>query len=425
MNKKLFFQVGLPIVFLILIIGIAVNNTNDSYKKEVSFKEYEESNMDSYLSFKTNILNELKGKVKLKEKVDWQQDYNSHLNMTSNQFEGPQVHIEKFIYNGDEYIRDSVFKSPEKYNQFVTPFTITSLLFDPDDRTSGKPDIRVTVVPPAPFEEKRSRIFTDILERYDGGKSNISPYKTYFKEVYSIRDSTIIIENIKMDMWLTKFSVTIETESWKHDREDEDDGRREIANQRHKPFNIVLMVVPNVSPWYVNTGNSFDKKADMAVGAIYCEGITKLPKENWDIGVDPKSAGTALPLIKQDYYNNLENPDMLFNEKEGDKTIWNKPLYAIISVPNIGSYRNFTSKGDEQVTFDFIMPLLVRGSWDIQIPASIIPEYKPAPPYRRSLANILLPKWGLGIFGQGISLIIIILIIVSVGFIVVKNLRVF
>ena len=241
-------------------------------------------------------------------------------------------------------------------------------------------------------------------------KNNISPYKTYFKEVYSIKDSTITVENIKMDMWLTKFSVTIETVSWKNRRDDEDDGRREIANQRHEPFYVVLEIL-NVAPWYVNTGNAFDKKADVAIGAIYCEGITKKLKDNRVMGVEPNSVGQALPLITPDYYKSLENPDEIFDQKEENKTIWNKPLYAIISVPNIGSYRKLTSKGDEQVTFDFIMPVFVRGRWDIQIPSSIIPEYKPTPPYRRSLTNILIPKWGMGILGKVISILIYVLII--------------
>lgn len=419
MNKNIF-RIGLPLIILILGVGIIVNHQNDSYKEEVSYKEYEKSDKDAYLSFKTHLLSELKGKVNLKDKQEWQLDYNAHLHMTSNQFEGPQVHIDKFIYQGEEYRQDSVFKNPKKYPQFVTPFTITGLLFDPDDRTSGKPDIRVTVVPPAPFEETRSKTLTDILERYDGARNTISPYKTYLKEVYFVRDSTIIMQNIKMDIWLTRFSVTVETESWMKDREEEDDGKREIANQRHKPFSIVLKILPNVSPWYVNTGQAFDKKADMAIGAIYCEGIRKLPKESADIGVEPKSVGTALPLIKQDYYNHLENPDKMLEENTTDKTIWNKPLYAIISVPNMGSYRTLWAKGDEQVTFDFIMPLLVRGSWDIQIPASIIPKYQPAPPYRRSLANIVLPKWGLGIFGQGLSLLLTLLICIAVGYLVLK-----
>ncbi|MBB3697634.1 hypothetical protein KMW28_05570 [Flammeovirga yaeyamensis] len=425
MDKKLLFQIGLPVILLILIVGIIINHKNDSYKEELSYKEYEKSSRDSYLSFKTNILNELKGEVNLKEEDSWQQDYNSHLNMTASQFEGPQVHIDKFVYYGDEYYQDSVFEKPHEYKQFSSPFTVSSLVFDPDERTSGKPDIRVTVVQPKPYEESRSEILTKFLKRFDGGEKNISPYRTYFKEVYSIRDSTIIIENIKMDLWLTKFSVTVETESWTHNREDEDDNKREIANQRHKPFNIFLEIIPNVSPWYVNTGNAFDKKADMAVGAIYCEGITKKPKDNWNIGVTPKSIGTDLPLIQQSYYNNLNNPNKLFNEKEGNKTVWNKSLFAVISVQNIGSYRKLTSKGDEQVTFDFIMPLLVRGSWDIQIPSSIIPEYEPTPPYRRSLSNILLPKWGLGIFGQSVSLILFLIIILCVGYIVLKVMKPF
>ena len=429
MNKKMLFKIVLPIIIIIiiiiiiLIVGIIVNHKNDSYKDEISYKEYENSGKDNYLSFKENILNELKSRMNLEDSKNWQQDYNAHLQMTSNQFEGPQVHVEKLIYHNKEFHRDTVNKYREKYTQFITPFTIHGFQFDPDSRTSGKPDIIVSVAPPIPFQEKRSRILQNIFDKIDGSNDKIAPYKTYSKEVYSIIDSTIKIENIKMDLWLTKFEVNVSIKSWGTKKEENDDGKREIANQRHAPFDILLKIIPNVSDWYVNDGNSFDKKADMAIGAVYCNKIIKDPEDSRNIGVIPRNVGDAMPLIKQNYYNNLNNPHEIFNQKVGNNTIWNKPLYAYISIPNIGSYRTLTKKGDEMVNFSFIMPLLVRGTWDIQIPSSIIPEYKPTPPYKRSLANILLPKWGLGIFGQGVSLILILLIFGSVGYIVLRNFK--
>ena len=418
-------KIGLPIVLLLLAIGIFVGHSNESYKEDVSYKEYEQSEKDNYFTFKANILKELKAQMNIGEAGSWQHDYNAHLQMTSNQFEGPQVHIEKLIYNHKEYLRDTVNKYRSKYKEFLTPFTIHSFQFDPDNRTTGKPDIIVNVVPPVPFEERRSAALQNILNRIDGGKDKISPYKTYSKEVYKIEDSIIKIEHIKMDLWLTKFNVTITTDSWGKHREDSSNGKREIANQRHAPFDVLLKIFPNVSPWYVNDGSSFDKKPDMAIGAIYCDGIKKDPKDSRNIGVVPRSVGEALPLIKQSYYNQIDNADAMFDQENNDQTIWNKPLYAYISVPEIGSYREFNKKGDEMVNFSFIMPLLVRGSWDVQIPSSIVPEYKPTPPYKRTLSDILLPKWGLGIFGKGLSLILFLLVIGVVGLTLLKKITIF
>ena len=407
-NKKLFKAIIIAItVIILLFVFISINSIDDSHQDEISYQEYESLNKDKYLSFKENILNELKSRMNLVDTKGWQNDYNSHLQMTSSQFEGPQVHIEKLVYRNKEFYRDSVNKNREEFKEFITPFTIHGFQFDPDNRTTGKPDIIVSVAPPVPFQENRSRILNNILEKIDGRKDNITPYKTYSKEVYSIVDSTIQIEHIKMDLWLTKFEVNISIQSWGIKKEENDDGNREIANQRHPPFDLLLRIIPNVSPWYVNDGSSFDKKADMAIGAIYCNEIIKDPKDSRNIGVVPRNVGDALPLIKQTYYNNLNNPQEIFNQKDDNNTIWNKPLYAYISVPSIGSYRTLSKKGDEMVNFSFIMPLLVRGSWDIQIPSSIVPEYQPTPPYKRKLTNILLPKWGLGVFGQGLSLIII------------------
>ncbi len=425
MDKNLIIKIGLPVVVIILAIGIIVGHSNESYKQDISYKEYEQSERDNYLSFKANILKELKSQMNIGEAGTWQQDYNAHLQMTSNQFEGPQVHLEKLIYNHKEYIRDTVNKYRNKYKEFLTPFTIHELQFDPDERTTGKPDIIVTVVPPVPFQERRSAVLQGILNRIDGAKDKISPYKTYSKEVYKIEDSIIKIEHIKMDLWLTKFNVTITTDSWGKYREDSADGKREIANQRHAPFDVLLKILPNVSPWYVNDGKSFDKKPDMAIGAIYCDGIQKDPKDSRNIGVVPRSIGEALPLIKQSYYNQIDNASAMFDQEANDQTIWNKPLYAYISVPEIGSYRELKKKGDEMVNFSFIMPLLVRGSWDVQIPSSIVPEYKPTPPYKRTLSDIFLPKWGLGKFGKVLSGFFFLLVIAAIGFSVLKNLMPF
>jgi hypothetical protein len=404
----------LVVIVVALVVRIVWENTNDSYTRDLDYRQYEASEYDRYLSFKSNIINQLKASLNLQETSLWQHNYDFKLKETSSQFEGPQVHLESFNYQiykdkWQHFHKDSVSKY--RYAEF-THFNIHSLLFDPDGKTTGKPDVRITVVPPVLFKEKRNDAMDAILAKISGDDDKVSPFRTFTKEVFSIHDSIIKIESIKMDLWLTEFNVTVEIESWRHRKDDEERlESAEINNQRLNPFEIVLKIYPNISPWYVNTGFAFDRKADMAVGSIYCKEIIKWPKETTQIGVTPKEPGASLPLIKQDYYNNLENPNMLFSDLADDRTIWNKPLYAMILFSNIGSYRSFREKGDEKISFSFIMPLLVRGSWDVQIPPTIVPKYQPAPPYRRSFFNIMVPKWGSGIFGQGLSTLLYLAIV--------------
>ena len=386
-------------VLVLLVFGIGKGFYSNDYKETYSYQEYEKSNRDRYTSFKKNILAELKSKLNLSDKTSWQNDYNSFLGTTSNQFEGPQVHLDKFIYNGKAYLRDSVAGHKNSFPEFVGGFDIHGLVFDPDSKTRGKPDLKINITQPKAYAPQEQKNIQSIVKSL-GFKSENKPYKTYTKEVFSVVDSIIKIERIRMDLWLTEFFVSFETKAWTGERKGTDEGRREIANQRHLPFEIDLKIYPNISPWYVNTGSSFDVKPDIAVGAIYVSKIIKFPKEDDKIGVRPSEPGIPLPLIKQSYYNNLSNPEKLIEDTVSDRTVWNKPIYAKLYCSNIGSYRNLLTKGDEKVTFKLIMPLLVRGNWDIQIPDAIIPDYKPVPPYRRTAWDVFVPSWGLGLFGK-------------------------
>ncbi len=409
----------LLVLAVVLTFRIISENDEESLKQDYSYEEFLKSDKERYTSFRQHIITEVKNRFYLSEKERLENKYNHQLEMTSNQFEGPQVHLQEFIYNKTSFSLDTVQKylhtNSEKAKGF-SRFDIHSISFDPDHHQLYKPDIYVQVVPPKPYEfkEKNLKKFFGYL---DGGANEIGPYKTYNKEVFTINDDTTIsVENINMDLWLTTFSVTIASDSYTkkirlQDEDHEKRGNKEYQNQRHLPFTIVLKIFPNVSPWYVNNGSSFDKKADMAVGAIYCSHIRKWPKDDTDIGVIPREAGVALPLIKQDYSVDM-TADNYFELEDSDNTVWNKPVYATITFTDFGSYTKKwgLERGDEKITFDFIMPLFVRGSWDIQIPTEIIPEYKPIPPYTRKLSDILLPKWGFKGFGQTISMMLYLII---------------
>lgn len=402
---------------MVLAWRIYVENKPEYLKQDYSYQEYEKSERDKYTSFKTFILDNLKNKFKLKDSKISTNQYNSQLGITSSQFEGPQVHIEKLVYNNKEYYQDSVFNKYTKYPEF-TKFDIQTIVFDPDHRYLYKPDLRVQVIPPVPYQEKETKV-QEFFKYLEGDNNTIKSYKTYTKQVFSIGDdSTIHIENINIDLWLTKFTVTIETEGWKGkvklengDEVDYNRSDREMNDQRLAPFRIILKVFPNVSDWFVNTGNAFDMKADMAVGAIYCMNINNMSKDDPNIGVTPKEFGVPLPLIKQDYYESMVSPAKLKDVEVTDKTIWNKPIYAELAFSNFGTYKKFLAQGrDDKISFDFIMPLFVRGSWDIKIPTEIVPEYKPTEPYHRKLFDFLVPKWGLKGFGRSISTVIYLVI---------------
>ncbi len=421
--KKVFFA-AFAILLAILVMRIWIENDKDHFKEELSYEEYLKSDRDRYTSFKENVISEIRNRFYLEGSSRIDNQYDHQLKMVSNQFEGPQVHLEEFVYHKTTFIRDTVNKyirTNSKEAKGFNKFDIHSISYDPDHPKLYKPDIRVTVVPPKPYQERRSANLQKFFEYLDGNSNDVKPYKTYTKEVFTINeDTTITIENINMDLWLTTFSVTIESDSYakkiKLDPDEEVEferlGDKEYQNQRHKPFTIVLKIFPNVSPWYINNGSSFDKKADMAIGAIYCSKIKKWPKQATDIGVIPYEAGVALPLIQQDYYMDAARGKLLEVSNDG-KTIWNKPIFAEITFTDFGSYNKKwgLNKGDEKITFDFIMPLFVRGSWDIQIPTAIIPEYEPTPPFTRKLSDILLPKWGLKGIGRFFSTIIYIALV--------------
>ena len=415
MNSKIFIYISIGLL-IILIWRIARENTPEFIQKEYTYQEYLKSDRDQYTTFKNFIISRIRDRFNLQATKKLENQYNYQLNMTSNQFEGPQVHIEKFVYNNQEYYQDSVFEHYAKYPQF-SQFDIQTLVFDPDDRMLHKPDVRVQVIPPVPYYDRESKL-EKFYQYLDGNADAVKPYKTYTKQVFEIGDdSTITIQNINMDLWLTTFSVTVETEGWKGkvkgengEEVDFESSEREMNNQRLMPFRIVLKIYPNVSPWYVNNGSAFDKKADMAIGAIYCKKIIKISEDDDRIGVTPKEPGIPLPLIKQNYYESIKSPANLLNDSATDKTVWNKPIYAELYFANFGTYKNFLKSKDDKISFEFIMPLLVRGSWDIQIPPQIVPEYKPVKPYRRSLANILLPSWGLKGFGRTLSTILFVFV---------------
>jgi hypothetical protein len=105
-------------------------------------------------------------------------------------------------------------------------------------------------------------------------------------------------------------------------------------------------------------------------------------------------------------------------------SIWNKPFYIKIFFNNIGSWKEgwFLNwrKFDDQVTFRFLMPVFVVGSWDVIVPGEIIPKWEPPKPYYDEFTlGSLFPSWGLGFLGKlfsGGALVVVLIVILALLF---------
>ena len=228
----------------------------------------------------------------------------------------------------------------------------------------------------------------------------------------------------------------------------------ENENQRYNNVKVWLRVMPNAAPWYVKTAGAENLKPRMAIGAIYCTEVSndvlkdtkyrlnRRKEEPVNINVMEGIAvglfdklnfqTTLLTTPHEQEIKQLESGRHYLNQSE-QASIWDKPYYMKIFLRNIGTYKdpsliqkNRTLKAyDNQLTFHFLMPLLVRGSWDIIPPNEVIPEWNPPTPRRLEGNQLrhLIPDFGLNFFGRTISLVLMIGAIVFILFFFFPGLR--
>ena len=208
-----------------------------------------------------------------------------------------------------------------------------------------------------------------------------------------------------------------------------EDLSKEGKNQGYNNIKVWLQVTPNSAPWYVKTKYGKNVQPMMAIGAIYCtkveNRIDNVPE--YLIGSNTIE-GIAMGMYDFPKYHSFRvadellaplPPDSYFFQLRDTASIWNKPYYLKIFLTNIGSHlrRNIwngkiPNKYDDQVTFSFLMPLFVRGSWDVIPPEEVIPNWNPPQPRMVEGFKLkhLLPRWHffLGGFGRVISTILLI-----------------
>jgi len=361
---------------------------------------------------------------------------------TVSNFEGPQVHLK-----GIKFWHELMAGEDDR----VTHFDGISAIFDPDHPYFGMPDVQINIQDVRLFNPAKGAI-----SKYLGiGFGDTSkPYRIYKKRIsgdsVGVADKYMLIQ-----LWLTEFHVTV---SIKPDREspvrisDEEknnlsypgyyygsrlakhirlkDIKKEHKDQRYGNLSFILEIIPDNTPAYIETRDGASNRADFAIAAVYCNSIDPQSEPSYQRIKSNIFSGQPLFLNNSVIYDTMNtnvNKFSGFVDSDAEKLmklnalkdefIWNKPYYLKLHFENIGSWRDGVfnqNQYHDQITYQFLMPIFVVGSWDIISPQEVLPEWKPPDPYERkfTLRN-LLPFWNMGLGGKIGSTLLIGLIIVT------------
>lgn len=354
---------------------------------------------------------------------------------TTGNFEGPQVLLKGIKFHEEFLTRE---------DRRLKHIDGVSAHFDPDHPYYGLPDVKISVQDVRLHEPQQGKI-SEFLSF--GADQTPKPYKVYKKSLIS--DSLGMTNtHFEMQLWLTEFKVTIDIRPdrdipvsisnsekenttypgyWYGSREKRrklKDLKKEHRDQRYGNLSFILEVIPDHSPIYINTGDTSTAKADFAIGAIYCTEASIGNEQNVQRISTNVHSGQPLFLNHEfdfDRMNenigslseNMEiNADNILRAKMNDSEfIWNKPYYIKLFFNNLGSWRNGVfnqNQYHDQVSYRFLMPVFVVGSWDVIAPQEILPEWDPPEPYIRKISvKNFLPFWKMGFLGKLASIAII------------------
>ena len=431
-NKILLGVISLAMIW---IIGIIIDFDQLANKKpNPEYQEY----IANYKAETEQKYNEIIDQLDDEYKIQFNEQRSIRVDdCIGSNFEGAEVKLAGI------QVYDSIFRQKSKKPYYT--YNCNSAKLDPDHPMFGLPDIEIAVGPVAYYEPEKTALESLIKLGID---NKPKPYRTYKKRL-TIDSLGIQNKFIEMQLWLTTFKVNITviadrdkpqidpTDASLNDRiypgywykdsrkfvsMNDLENKEEYKNHLYSDITFVLEVNPNASPWYIKTENTQTEMPDIAVGAVFCQQLIKHPEDENKIHLQTYK-GMAAPLYHKAFENDNPLSDDLdksilsvMNDLENIKNenIWNKEYFIKLYSANIGSRQKGlfgTKKFDEQVEYTFLMPLFVVGSWDIQIPAEVLPEMEAPKPYYKSLSiRNFLPKWGLS-FGKWISSSVILILI--------------
>ncbi|MEM8523175.1 MAG: hypothetical protein AAGG68_00965 [Bacteroidota bacterium] len=416
------------IALFCLLFRLWVDNKNEEARVRDNFEKGYQAYQKELDNFRKNAPS-----PELPENID---EFGTN-NVRANNFEGPEVSIEALEFHG---------KPKKKGSSGVLDYSYTSIAFDPDHPRLGLPDVEVEVSPVQLYRPEKRGVLSKVRSFLDKHPPEHRPYRVYYKEIEEHHpDSTAAKKFVEMQLWLTEFKVTI---SAKPDRKkkgqiplsQEEKEKKlyprwwyggtngsltakeleaEPKNRRYGNLKLWMRIKPNNSPWYVNNELGRSKKPEMAIGAVYCMELDKKPKDieldeistSVEVGkelalysipeYDSEALG-AFPQKDKDYASFLGSS--ISRNDTSRQSIWNKDYFVKVYLKNFGSWKEGffgNRKYDDQLTYTFMMPILVEGSWDIHAPYEMIPTWSPEEPYYKELK--LVPDWGMKGFGKAIS----------------------
>lgn len=439
--QRILSVVGIIALFL-FIVGLfrdnrAFQDVNPEYQAYVD--EYNKRIRENMARMKAQAQNDGENGIRLDEKV------------TLHNFEGPQARLHALEFWGEERGKGA---------EGVIEYGDNYMLFDPDHPKLGMPDIEVNVSPVRLYSPGEQKLLHELGAFFGVSHKNNQPepYRVYTKKIIpAAEDTSSRAMEVQMQLWLVEFKVTISAKpdrKWKGSLDEREKNRKaypgrwyghglgaslsaaELAkeddNNRYGNLKIWLRLIPNNAPWYVKNTIGENIRPEVGIGAVYCMGLAKEPNEVPNLIMSSVIKGKELALYsKPQYDESAEGVDSLkafdFEPCVGSSvsrnvtnscTFWNKEYYAKIFLKNIGTYREglFRSRRyDDQLTLQFLMPILVEGSWDVIPPSEIIPEWEPPAPYYKKGISFI-PGWGLKGIGKVLSSGLLILAIA--GFLV-------
>jgi hypothetical protein len=400
----------IPMVFVavvVILIWRITHENNNNYIKNTN--EYTEQETLFYNTLRKDLENNMNH---TKPNPDIPNYQIKTAGMTISNFEGPQVHIYGFMYGDSTYLLEDYIKNPVKE---FSIFKINKLKFDPDQATYNIPDIDVSIEEqPRIFKKKSGQKGEEAaIASLQNGNFD-SPYMTISKKYYRAeRDSSISSGNMNIDIWLTQFTVNVKCTPYrgKNSNKKPYNARKETDAYRHGKFKLLLRLIPNYAPWYTSDRGSFDEKADIAVGGVYCSKIKMKHKLGNKVNCEINREGYNLPLEGNSDLSFSEESLLAFNR---NSNIWNTPDTVSLYFDNFGTYS--VGKPDN-VTYTFIMPILVKGKWEVKLPSKFFTDIVNKQRNLFSREFSFLPDWGFS-FGKIITWILYILI----GGILIKTL---
>lgn len=365
-------------------------------------------------------------------------------------YQGIEVHLDALRWMGRWFRRGQ----DHGIDQFggIQTFDLNKIIFDPDLPERGNPDLIVTASDVQFFQ--MDTFLRDAVGGYQLSKvlaQKVSPQGPYETYTWNVRDQAgEVSKQVKMELYLLHFSLVFQIQPALDSRapagmdlrtrhpithERLGDLRPEDDNQRYSNLDVALKLVPRTNDWILAELNSngqlvpnksprigiaavetmsvqFDGDPNLKerrIGAYIEKGQSLALHDSIDFGdqATPDKSRYLSDVAAQaaQFYRVKDQQDDVYL----NTALFDREKYALVHVANFGSWRRgniFSGKRRwaDQITARFVVHAFVVGDWEIKRPElGPLQARTRVAVTTRSLVARMIPTFGLGDFGRGIS----------------------